>query len=167
MDIENTPKIPMSFQLLAYPSIALALGLLAYTVGAGGFLASVIGVLATAGLILFRVFIRLISFRKFLAGFGEGANPSDHKAGLNILGVVPFSSKAVALNAAPTANGILVSRLGINRFIGWEIVSEVRNISFMGNPVLEITLNRSGSPTKFHIPWNKEANEYIPESLNS
>ena len=167
MDIENTPKIPMSFLLLAYPSIALALGLLAYTIGSGGFLASVIGVLTAVGLVLFRVFIRLISFRKFLAGIGEGTNPSDHKTCLNILGVVPFASKAVALNAAPTANGILVSRLGINRFIGWKIVSEVRNINFMGNPVLEITLNRSGNPTKFHIPWSKEANEFIPESLNS
>jgi hypothetical protein len=166
-EIDNTPRIPVSLKLLAYPSIALVIGIIVYTTGSGALIALVIGLLSAVGLIFIRVFIRLILFRKFLKALGKETKPSEHKTSLNIFGAVPFSSKAVALSAALTVNGILVSRLGTNRFIGWETISEIRHISFIGKPVLEITLKGPNSPIKFHIPWSKEANEYIPEGLNS
>ncbi|EAR62168.1 hypothetical protein [Neptuniibacter caesariensis] len=166
-EIDNTPKIPVSLKLLAYPSTALAIGFIVYTTGAGALIAFVMGLLSAFGLIFIRVFIRLISFRKFLKGLGEETTPSEHKTNLNIFGAVPFSSKAVALSTAPTVNGILVSRLGTNRFIGWEAISEIRNINFMGKPVLEVVVKGLETSQKIYIPWCKEANEYIPQRLHS
>jgi len=165
-DVDNIPRIPISLQLLAYPAIALATGLIIYSAGVGIFMAVAIGMFSTVSLIFIRVFIRLISFRRYLKGIGEETKLSGHKISLNILGAIPFSSKAVALSTTPTFNGILISRLGINRFIDWKAVSKIRNINFMGKPVLEVTFKGSERPKKFYVPWSKEANEYIPESLH-
>lgn len=166
-DIDNIPRSRLSLKLLVYPVIALSLGITVYLAGAGIFLAIAIGMLSSVSLVVIRVLKRLISLRSYLRGIGEEAKLSDHKISLIILGVVPFSSKALALSTAPTFNGFLISRLGINRFIAWEVVSEVRNTNFMGKPVLEVIVNGGESPKEIYIPWSKEANEYIPQRLHS
>lgn len=163
----NTPKFKIGLASLGYPVLGLLIGLVAYHSGAVTLVSVLLAISLPLILVVGIIQSRVILFKKHLSRFGDpiNLNEIEQKYSTNVLGAVPFNNSSVTCNLYANENGIAIGRQGSYRELSWSDIVFLRRQSYLGHPLVEISISYVQQDRRIAIPWSEAINDYLPSSM--
>lgn len=163
----NTPELRVGLNSLKYPALGLLTGIVAYQLGANLLVTVIFPLLLPLALVIVVAQSRVILFKKHLSAFGAqiSSDEIEQRYSTDVLGIVPFKNSSITCTVYTNEDGIAIGRQGKYRKLAWAEIAYFKRLSYLDQPVAELSVGNMQVGSRLIIPWSDAFNDYLPSSM--